>query len=88
MYFSSFSILDTFVIRIVVLYLTIILFFPFFINLNRNHVQFVSCIMPVTTRSQFRRSASISQASLKGVSNDLDTLISETLPVAIHVSQA
>ena len=88
MYLSSFSISDTFVIRIVVLYLTIILFFPFFINLNRNHVQFVSGIMPVTTRSQFRRSASISQVSLKVVSNDSDTLISETLPVATHVSQA
>jgi hypothetical protein len=51
---------------VVVLYLTIFTFVPFLTNLKCSHVSgFVSNLMPVTTRSQARRSRGIDGATLE-----------------------
>jgi hypothetical protein len=87
MYFSLFCILDTPVLlRLIVLYLTIILFLFLSFHLECNHVDLLDSIMPVTTRSQTKCLSSANHSILEVSSNQTGLKLSETLPVTSCIS--
>ena len=67
---------------LVVLYLTILSFAFFEVNLGSNHVLIITSIMPVTARSQLWQLKDLSSVPLKVLSNDSLTVLSHDSSVS------